>query len=762
MMRNLRWFSVALATLALAACGGGSSSSSNCGSAFANSCGTTPGGTTAVVASLTVTSSATSIPGDGTNPATIAVVAKDANNNTLSGVNITFSASAGNLTVSQAVTDATGTAKATLAAGTAATGTAIKVTATVTSVTGSTTVTVANVQQTLTLLTNLPQIPSDGSKPATITGIVRDANNQLLAGVVVHFQASSGAIAPFQTAAGAAATPQVIPGTTDANGQAQASLSDPGDPTNRTITVTATLGTGATSATVAVLVKGTQLTVNGPASLILGSKGTFTVALTDSGGNPIAQQSVNVASALGNMLSAASVMTNTTGHATFTLTATMPGTDTVTGTALGLTSSSGPLFISSQSFAFTPLANTSVNIGVAQAVAVVWTNAGAAVANQSVTFSTTRGTFTGNVPTVTVMTDGTGTATATLSATTAGPAVVSATATGVSTQLALTFVAPTPAAINVQASPATVPLQGLSTITAVVRDPQNNLVQGATVAFQLTDTTGGSLSVATATTNSLGQAQTVYQSTTVASTSNGVKVTATVQPVNGSAQVPPASVFLTVGGQTVFLSLGTGNLLSENTAGDQFIVPFVVQALDSGGNAVPGVTITLTIHSLPPAAGAPNSGAAGGYATDFGHGAYAKGSWFLTGGTPAWAQGNGSVRNPPVYCLNEDVNGTGIFSAGEDLNGNGRLDPADVAAVSPGTIITDNTGAGNVNVTYPEDHALWVQVVLTATATVNGTQSTTNSTFWLPILASKISSATTSPPGVNSPYGVASSCASPN
>jgi hypothetical protein len=107
------------------------------------------------------------------------------------------------------------------------------------------------------------------------------------------------------------------------------------------------------------------------------------------------------------------------------------------------------------------------------------------------------------------------------------------------------------------------------------------------------------------------------------------------------------------------------------------------------------------------------------------------------------------------------VNGTGIYEAAEDLNNNGKLDPGDVAAVSPGTLVTDSTGSGNINVTYPEDHADWVQVILTATATVNGTQSSTTSVFVLPMAATKLLPGT-SPPGAISPYGQATSCANPN
>src|SRR5579863_2116560 len=84
--------------------------------------------------------------------------------------------------------------------------------------------------KTLSLTTSVPQIPSDGSQTATITALLRDANNNVVASVPVGFQASSGAL-------------QVTEGTSGSDGTATATLGAAGDPTNRTITITATAGT---------------------------------------------------------------------------------------------------------------------------------------------------------------------------------------------------------------------------------------------------------------------------------------------------------------------------------------------------------------------------------------------------------------------------------------------------------------------------------------------------------------------------------------
>jgi hypothetical protein len=616
---------------------------------------------------------------------------------------------------------------------------------------------------TLTLTTSLPQIPSDGSKPATITAVALNANNVVVPGIPVTFSSTSGALAPQVTSS------TVTAGTTDANGDAAASLSTPNDPTNRSITVTAAVG--AVTANVVVQVIGTTVQVSGPTSLIVGATGTFSVAVTNSSNVGIPGEAVTLASALGNGLSAPSVTTDATGHATFVLTASKAGTDSITAKTLGLTGSAS-LNVSSQSFAITvPAATPTLNVALntAQTVTAVWTNSGAPVVGQTVTFSTTRGTFASGGATVTATTNASGAASASLSAASAGPAVITAAGTGVTSEVTIEFVATNPAAIDVQASPATVPTQGTSTITAIVFDAQQNLVQGQTIDFQLTDKTGGSLTVATAVTDSQGRAQTEYQATSTASAANGVQITATVA---GTAIAN--TVVLTVGGQTVFLSLGTGNTITElpvtGPPYTQFSMPFAVQALDGAGNAVPGVTVTLTVHSFPQA-DVPSADLNADGSTFSSFAAYFKGFWVPFGSTTYTCNGGyvGTAYCQHITtvtgtgCYNEDVDGSGILkSPGEDINGNGRLDPGDVAVVSPGTITTDSTGSGFVTVVYPEDHAGWVHVKLIATATVTGTQSTTNAVFVLPILATYIDTATETPPGFISPYGDATSCANPN
>jgi hypothetical protein len=750
-------------SLVLSGCGGDSGSGcghlSGSGSTTNSSCGTGTGGTggtggttTPTANTLTVSSTAASIPADGSGTATITVLAKDANNNAVAGVPVTLAASSGTLSsASGATTAANGTVTATLSATGATSGTAITVTASAGSVTSQTTVNVVATQQTITLTTSSSQMQSNNSAPVTIQAIVRGANNQLISGVPVTFSADSGAIGATQT------TGSSVPaGTTDVNGVAQATLSTPADPSNRTITVTAALANGTTLSTIKVSVVGTVVSVSGPVSLILGSTGTFNVSVVDSAGNGIGNQKVTLTSALSNALSATSVTTDNTGHATVVLTASNSGTDKITGAALG-GSGSASVAISSQTFSITaPAPNALVMLNTPTPVTVLWKNNGQPVANGAVKLTTTRGTFAGGTGTINVTTDATGTATASLSSSTGGPAEIEADGTGVSAVVDISFIATTPARITLQASPSTIATGAQSTITAIVWDAQNNLVQGQNVSFQLTDHTGGTLSPGNATSDLSGRAQVVYKSTSTPSGANGVVITATVGSLTASTPI-------TVGGQSVSLTLAESAVLSENEPDDTlFSLPYTVTALDSSGRGVSNATISLTVHSYPfalvPAAQLNISGTG---STSYTYAAYAKGSWVNTGCT----DGNKWCRQIAATCYNEDVDGSAILqSSAEDVNGNHQLDPSDVATVqfTGQNLVTDSSGHATFNLVYPEQDAGWVQVYITATTTVSGTESTTSTAIFLPQADKYIGPTTTLHPSpIDSPFGVAPACTNP-
>jgi len=574
---------------------------------------------------------------------------------------------------------------------------------------------------TLTLLTSSPQIPSDGTAAATITALVRDGNNNVMADVGVTFQANSGALTLPQSA------------KTDQNGVLAATLNTAGDPTNRAITVSATAGANA-QATVTVNVIGTALVISGPTSLPLGSTGNYSVVLTNAGGTGIGGRVITVSSSKSNGLSGTQLTTDAQGRASFTLNATNGGNDTLTTTALGI-SATQAVAVSADAFQFTtPAANTEVTLGSNVVATVQWQQGGAGVANQAINFSTTRGTLSA----ATVNTDGTGSASITVSANNAGPAVLTATnPSGTSVQLQIEFVATTPVSLDLQAEPFTLPTNGQSTITATVRDATGNLVKNQVINFVLTDTTGGSLSVAQAVTNSQGRAQTFYNASTSTSPVDGVRVDATVQGLPAVTD----SAALTVAQRQVFISLGTGNeIFEENPV--QYRDPWVIQVTDAQGNGVDLVNLTVSVLSER----------------------YWEGNRFPT--TEGWRTQVGLDALPAAGCPDEDINRNGVLDAGEDLNGNGRIEAGNIATVAAhtvggSTVTTDNNGFALVDVFYPQQYAYWLETTLEVRASVQGTEFSKRATFLLPGTATDFNDSKKAPPGASSPFGTDGICATP-
>lgn len=574
----------------------------------------------------------------------------------------------------------------------------------------------------VTVITDAPSIPSSGTTPANISALVRDSNNQFVKGVPVLFSTTSGGLA-------------VVNAVTDDTGIAKATLSSPGDKTNRTITVTATVGGGITGQ-VTVAVSGTALNIQGPDALITATAGNYEVVLTDSANNAVAGQVITLATAPAATLNSTSVTTDANGRASFTMTPTTGTSVRITATGAG-SSFNKTVTVSADNFNFTsPAADAQYGLapGAPATLSTTWTSGGTLVNAGTVTFSTTRGTFT----TPSTVTPVNGVANVSLTSTTAGEAVVTATnSNGGTTQRRIYFVASTPAQIDVQANPFTVAINQTSTITAVVRDANNNLVAGQTVVFSLVDPTGGSLSVGSAVTDLQGRATSVYRASSTASASNGVHVSASV-----GVSVTDA-VDLTVAGSALFLSFGTGNTIEEVNNDTQYKLNYTVQVTDSTGAGVSGVTVSLSALSwdyikgyraLPPVSG----------------------NWFT---------------QPNVTCTNEDrITGNpafdfnGILDPGENQNGNNNsgvpsMEAGNIATVTPGTGTTDANGFLQFSIYYPQDHAEYLSIVLRARTAVQGTEfARTTLPFLLPAAAGDFNSRSQSPPGLTSPFGVGSSC----
>jgi hypothetical protein len=578
-----------------------------------------------------------------------------------------------------------------------------------------------------------PQVGSDGLSTITLRAIVKTVNRVALKDKPVTFSSNSGTLV-------------VTSGTTDASGSATATLSAASEKTNRMITVTATADS--ITSTTSIDVTGTTLQITGQNSIVSGTATSLSIFLKDSAGKTIPSQNITLASSLGNSFNRNPVSTNANGQADVIYTATVGGTDTVTASALGAIASQ-TISISNTDFTFTaPSSGTEINIGSIRPVTAHYALSGIPQSGKTVSFSTTRGSI---LP-LSAVTDASGNASANLSATTAGPAIITATITEAGTiQLPVEFVAVTASSISLQASPGTISTNTAgstveqSAIIAVIRDSAGNLVKNKTVGFSLTDVSGGYIKQANDVTNSLGTASTTYISSGSPSIKNGVRIDAFV---SGSAAT--AFTTLTVASKPIYVVFGTGNTV-ENYSSTQYRMPFSALVTDIAGNPQAGVTVTANLTPLT----------------------YLKGRYDGSGCPDSeywtWSPAIG-IAGTMLECANEDNNP--VFFAShpewllngvlnkepapslitEDINGDGILTPGNVAEVNR-TATTDANGFAQFYVIYAKQFANWVKVRIEGKIYSYGDQTLGATQFYLPVLRDDVKCSVT-PPGVISPFGL--------
>jgi len=534
--------------------------------------------------------------------------------------------------------------------------------------------------------------------------------------------------------------------TTDATGKVTEKLSTGGDPTSRTITLTAAIP-GAPAATAVVNVVGTRLTINASSTLNVGASADITVTLVDSAGNALAAKPVTFSTSnSGNSLSVkggGAAVTNPSGQLILTYQANVGGSDAVTVKSTG-ESASAPISVIASSFALTVQSaggapESSANIGGCQIVAVTGAPAG------SVSVSTSLGTVYRDAACTSALSAplaaSGGAATAYLNASSPGVATLTASSSGTTVQGSVEFVAPlTPAAtISLQSNPGVVGANAAgsstqqATLRAVVRDgtAQNNLVKNASVAFSIVaDPSGGSLTQpAVVLTGADGSASVNYIAGTSATALNGVQIKAAIQ---GGVSSASATTGLTVAQKSLFIAAGTGNTVVTLSSA-LYRLDYAILVTDAAGNAVAGTNLTAAVTPTT----------------------YYKGYMVYVGTTGPW------TPFTHLACANEDVNGNGVLDPGEDVNGNGILDPGIPVTVTS-SVTTDANGQATVSLTYPKDHAFWLDVNLVIRGQVAGTESSYTALVHLPGAGPDYATQTQSPPGQVSPYGQATSCSNPN
>jgi hypothetical protein len=571
------------------------------------------------------------------------------------------------------------------------------------------------------------QLASSGSDEIELIALVKNTQNILMQGVDVTFQV---------TADGAL---QVTQGQTGVDGTARAILTTQNKPENRTIVATASVGV--LSENLDIEVVGTEVVVNGPSSVILTDTAEFTILLADSDGKGIAGQTVQLSSQNGNQLSEISPTTDSEGQVTVNYTANQSGTDVISASALN---ASGSLNVSVQQdqFSFTSTPNADVELGELVSLTVTWSKDGTPFSGGDVTFTTTRGTLVSSVS----VTDTDGDASVQIQSNNAGVAVVSAQGTDdegniVNARATVEFIATQVDNIIVSASPNDLGPDGQkSTITAVLRDPEGNLVKGKTINFTAADVSGGTISPATAVTDSNGIASTVYTSNSVTS-ENAITITAT-EPESGISE----STNLTVSGRAQFISLGTGNIITVPDAAT-YLKTFAVFVVDANSNPVSNVELTVTGTPVKSTEFIDPNALPGDPNYQLIRPAFFKGYWTPFPNSDEfeyWV----AVRT--FGCSNEDTDSDGISDPLEDTNGDGELTPGNIVAID-GNVTTDENGQATINIRYPKTFAAWTTIKITVSSPVSGSESQASQFFTLSAAAVDLETEST-PPNSN-PFG---------
>lgn len=578
----------------------------------------------------------------------------------------------------------------------------------------------------LDLFASAIQLASAGSEQVELIALVKNAQNVLLEGVDVAFSSDSGEL-------------QISQGTTGPDGTARAILTSQNNPENRIVNVSASVQ-GLNQA-LSIDVVGTEVRVNGPASVIINDTAEITIVVADSDGNGIPNQTVQVASANGNGISNTSPVTDETGQITINYTALNSGQDVISASALNAEGSAS-VIVQQDQFSFSAVPSDDIELNTDANLTITWLRENVPFANGNVTLSTTRG----ELSTTTVTTDGNGQASFSIQSSNAGRATILAQGEDtdgaiVNARADVEFIATQVSNILIEASPNSIGPDGQkSTITAVLRDPLGNLVKGKTVNFTANDVSGGSISPATVVTDSNGLASTVYTSNTVTS-ENAIQITAT-EPDSGLQAVTS----ITVGDRALFITLGTGNSVEE-VDDATLLKRFSVFVTDANSNPVGNADLTVSGTPVKYTELLDPNAQPGDANFQVIRAAFTKGYWRAFPSEEAFEFW---VAVDTIGCANEDIDDDAILDPGEDVNGDGNITPGNVIAID-GNVTTDNNGQAIIELRYPKTFAPWVTVKIEASTLVAGSESRVSQFYTLGAAFSDLTIEST-PPNVN-PFG---------
>jgi len=732
----------------------------------------------APAASLILASSAISIKADGSSSTTITATVVDVNGWAVSGATVRFAVKSGTghfLTASSGPSSASGIVTISYSALTAS-GTAIQtdhtdiVSAEVSGTGANAEISIPVTASSYSLLlgASIPSIKSDGSNSTTLTASVIDSLHAPISGQKVSFTVSTGLL-----------------GTSSGDSKADGTVTIPftalaptgkADRTNRTEVVTASIVGTSVTAQIPIQITGSTLTLTPSKNTAQGGDTvTLTATANDAATVGVNAQairfSIDSKSTGAGTLSATSATTGSDGSTpSVTLTVTAPGNMIVNAVWLNAAGSptattSTPILVTSVGIPFTvtsPTTNpTSLALSASRAIAVSVPTAISGLTVANLRFATTLGTWSNGTKSSTVTPaanaatetltaginsgnaniqidalDGSGNVLATLNRVFA---LSAATGTKISLQPSVSIVAPSTAGTTNSA-----------TLTATVRDVNNNAVGNAPVLFEIVNPTGSGeqITPVIAYTGSNGQAVATFTAGALP-TSGGLKIKASV--VGAPSEVTDTQT-INVSGTSVSVTLGRASGISSTDNGTTYTLPMAVLVVSSTGGAVAGATVTLSAFPTHYYRGNRNTKDLTSESPDF--------------CTPVFTAAKVAVPNLVAVGAtafpNEDVNENDILDPGEDYDplpadgisnfyGKGSITPPHAAAGSlPPTVVTNANGVGTFNLIYLKSYANWVVSRIRAKVVVNGSEFVNELNFNLIALNTDLTPTCTLP---SSPFG---------
>ncbi len=590
--------------------------------------------------------------------------------------------------------------------------------------------------QSLVVQTTPTLVASSGGTGSSLISIYAiDSSNALVSGAVVNLAVTGGILS-----AGSA--------TTSADGRATVTFT-PGftDQSNRIAVITAT-SNGKTAVGQVTVAGGSLALSAGSLAIPVAGTAVLTATVRDLNGIVMAGVPVSFSSSNPALLgvSVASGVTGSGGTATVIVSGLSgPGSASINVSALGTSQAlSFSTTVSGSGFYFISPANGAVvTVGTGQLLRVQATGVG------TVTFATTLGVFSNNLPNQTVAVVA-GEAQATLTSAQAGQATVqvvdkSAPTTNASTRLVVSQPVSAANKLLLNGDKTVVPVSDATTQNTIritaravqIAGSVDQPVANVPVLFTLTGGPGGGeyLTSALGYSDAAGFVTTTFVAGVVGSIpsgTSGLRVHAQILGTSVSTGVSPSGddLLLTIGGKALSVAFGGATTIAPSTDNTTYKYPFSVQVTDANGNGVEGATVTLSVKPY------------------------------------AFSLGTGCAVSA-TYC-SEDLNGNGSRDPGEDgtrisLSNNlsslactgptsvgtldGILTPTNSEAGSvPATLTTAAAGVAPFDLTYLKARAIWMVVKLTATVNSNGTEASASTIFRLPTAEADVNPTCLIPP----------------